>query len=181
MKSKVAKILPSESDSSLAGAVVLGDGGPTLPADFVIMGVGVAPATGFLKESGFTLERDGGVRVDEFLRVLGLDGSVYAIGRLRCYSHSKSGLTHCRRYRCLPSDRISGGRMVRSHEIPMCHDANPEDSTICLAPLYPEEVRTSTSAVADGVDLEAGNGMARAEWNLQGQPQGLHSGRAVES
>ena len=83
MKSKVAKILPSESDSSIAGAVILGDGGPTLPADFVIMGVGVAPATGFLKESGFTLERDGGVRVDEFMRVVGLDGSVYAIGSLR--------------------------------------------------------------------------------------------------
>ena len=80
MQSKVAKLLPSESDPSSVGAVVLGDGGPTLPADFVVMGVGVAPATGFLKDSGFALERDGGVRVDEYLRVSGLDGSVYAIG-----------------------------------------------------------------------------------------------------
>lgn len=80
MKSKVAKLLPSEADSSSVGAVVLGDDGPTLPADFVIMGVGVGPATGFLKDSGFALEKDGGVRVDEYLRVLGQDGSVYAIG-----------------------------------------------------------------------------------------------------
>ena len=79
MNSKVSKILPSENDSSAAGAVVV-DGGPTLPADAVIMGVGVAPATGFLRDSGFNLERDGGVLVDEYLRVKGLD-NVYAIGQ----------------------------------------------------------------------------------------------------
>ena len=79
MNSKVSKILPSENDLSAAGAVVV-DGGPTLPADAVIMGVGVAPATGFLRDSGFNLERDGGVLVDEYLRVKGLD-NVYAIGQ----------------------------------------------------------------------------------------------------
>ena len=79
MKSKVKQLLPSESDDTSVGAVVIDDGGPTLPADVVIMGVGVAPATGFLKESGFKLERDGGILVDEFLKVQGED-SVYAIG-----------------------------------------------------------------------------------------------------
>lgn len=80
MKSKVSKILSSDSDPSLAGAVIVGDGGPTLPADVIVMGVGVAPATGFLRDSGFNLERDGGVLVDECLRVNGLD-NVYAIGQ----------------------------------------------------------------------------------------------------
>lgn len=79
MKSKVKELQPSGSDGSTVGAVVIDEGGPTLPADVVIMGVGVAPATGFLRESGFKLERDGGILVDEYLRVQGED-SVYAIG-----------------------------------------------------------------------------------------------------
>ena len=80
MRAKVEKLLPSDTDNNSVGAVVMGGDGPTLAADFVIMGVGVAPATKFLKESGFTLERDGGVLVDEFLRVKGQEQNIYAIG-----------------------------------------------------------------------------------------------------
>ena len=79
----VEKIIPSDSDPSLAAAVVAN--GQTLPADFVVMGVGVAPATEFLKQSGFQLERDGGIKVDEFLKVHGHD-NIYAIGALSCCS-----------------------------------------------------------------------------------------------
>ena len=43
------------------------------------MAVGIGPATEFLKESGFKLERDGGVKVDKYLRVKGID-DVYATG-----------------------------------------------------------------------------------------------------
>jgi len=43
------------------------------------MAVGVRPATDFLKESGFALERDGSLSVDEYLRVPGKE-NVYAIG-----------------------------------------------------------------------------------------------------
>ncbi|KIM84275.1 hypothetical protein PILCRDRAFT_818616 [Piloderma croceum F 1598] len=78
MKSSVEKIVASsDSESKLATGVVVN--GQTLPADFVIMGVGVAPATAFLNDSGIKLERDGGIKVDEYLRVPGFDG-VYAIG-----------------------------------------------------------------------------------------------------
>ena len=82
MASKVEKIVPQEGDSTLAGGVVVN--GTTLPADFVIMGVGVAPATAFLKGSGIQIERDGGVKVDKYLRVQsGPDtNDVYAIGIL---------------------------------------------------------------------------------------------------
>ncbi|KAI5122548.1 hypothetical protein M0805_005275 [Coniferiporia weirii] len=90
MQSKVEKLSPSQTDAAVVGAVVLGDGGPTLPADVVVMGVGVAPATGFLRDSGFTLERDGGVRVDEFLRVSGLGGSVYAIGDIAVFPQTET-------------------------------------------------------------------------------------------
>ncbi len=43
MSSKVDKIVPQEGNPELAGGVVVN--GETLPCDFVIMGVGVAPAT----------------------------------------------------------------------------------------------------------------------------------------
>ena len=77
MQSKVDKIIPAEGNSALAGGVKVN--GQVIPADFVIMGVGVAPATEFLKSSGIQLERDGGVKVDEYLRVVGVR-DVYAMG-----------------------------------------------------------------------------------------------------
>lgn len=55
----------------------------TLQADVVIMGVGVGPATEYLKDSpgfGDALDKTGAVQVDEFLKVKGLGGDVYAIG-----------------------------------------------------------------------------------------------------
>jgi apoptosis-inducing factor 3 len=80
MLSKVEKIVASENNSELDAGVV--GNGTTLPADFVIMGVGVTPATGFLKGSGIELERDGGIRVDKYMRVkTGKDTKhVFAIG-----------------------------------------------------------------------------------------------------
>ena len=78
MKSSIERIIASsDSESKLATGVVVN--GQILPADFVIMGVGVAPATSFLKDSGIQLERDGGIKVDEYLKVPGFDG-IYAIG-----------------------------------------------------------------------------------------------------
>lgn len=77
MSTKVEKIVPREDDETLAGGVVVN--GETIPCDFVIMGVGVAPATQFLKDSGVPLERDGGVKVDKFLKVPGYT-DVYAVG-----------------------------------------------------------------------------------------------------
>jgi Pyridine nucleotide-disulphide oxidoreductase len=86
MKSKIDKLVAGENNN-VTGAVVDGE---TIPADFVIMGVGVAPATEFLKSSGLTLEKDGGVKVDQYLRVKsGPDQeNVYAIGT--CAAHSQS-------------------------------------------------------------------------------------------
>jgi len=80
MKSGVNKIIASSEDANKAAKVEL-SGGQIIETDVIIMGVGVGPATGFLKDSGFTLERDGGVKVDEFLRVPGLQ-NIYAIGKL---------------------------------------------------------------------------------------------------
>ncbi|KIK96468.1 hypothetical protein PAXRUDRAFT_825928 [Paxillus rubicundulus Ve08.2h10] len=88
MQSKVEKIVASESDPSKATGVVVD--GQTIPADFVVMGVGVVPATGFLGQSGFQLEKDGGIKVDEYLQVMG-QTDVYAIGDVAWYPHQRTG------------------------------------------------------------------------------------------
>ncbi|KAN0066419.1 Apoptosis-inducing factor 1 [Thecaphora frezii] len=61
----------------------------SLAADVVILGVGVSPETAFLKESGFQLEKDGGIAVDSKLRVPG-HADVFAIGDIAAYPTSGS-------------------------------------------------------------------------------------------
>jgi NADPH-dependent 2,4-dienoyl-CoA reductase/sulfur reductase-like enzyme/nitrite reductase/ring-hydroxylating ferredoxin subunit len=59
----------------------------TLPAQAVVLGVGVRPATDFLKEA-FTLEKDGGLAVDEFLQAA---DNVYAAGDIARFPLAPSG------------------------------------------------------------------------------------------
>ena len=66
-------------------AVIL-ENGERLEADFVVVGVGVKPATSFLE--GVTLHNDGGVVVDQHMRAA--DG-VYAAGDIARYPHPHSG------------------------------------------------------------------------------------------
>jgi apoptosis-inducing factor 3 len=79
LAAKVEKLVPSSSDPSAVGAVVVN--GKEVPADIVVLGVGVSPATEFLRNSGIEIQKDGGVEVDEFLKVKGVQ-DVYAIGGL---------------------------------------------------------------------------------------------------
>ena len=81
MKCKVDKIVPSDLNPAVASGVIVN--GETLPADVIVMGVGVEPATHFLKDA-LDLEKDGGVKVDELLRVKGLE-NVYAVGDIAVY------------------------------------------------------------------------------------------------
>lgn len=89
--------MPSATDPNVASSVVVGlPSGEELElqADAVVMGVGVAPATEFLRNSkGFEqlVDRTGAIAVDEFLRVKGLDGSVYAIGDIASYPQPGTG------------------------------------------------------------------------------------------
>lgn len=57
--------------------------GRTLEADLVLVGVGVAPATGFLE--GMPLEDDGSLAVDASFRVQGAPGPLYAAGDVARY------------------------------------------------------------------------------------------------
>lgn len=87
MKAQVSHASPSSSDKSKVGAVHLKDG-TELPAELVVEGVGIGPATEYLKEAsgGPQLEKDGSVRVDDTFAVPGLK-DVYAIGDIATYPY----------------------------------------------------------------------------------------------
>lgn len=90
MGASVEKATASKRDSSKVGAVLLKDG-TSLEADLVIEGVGVAPATEYLKEnSAVTLEKDGSLKTDESFAVRGLK-DVYAIGDIATYPYHGPG------------------------------------------------------------------------------------------
>lgn len=59
-----------------------------IPADFVLIGIGVKPATDFLKE--FSLEKDGGIKVDEFFKIA---EDIYAAGDIVHFPDFYSGET----------------------------------------------------------------------------------------
>ncbi len=68
----------AETDPKSVGAVAIKDQAP-IECDMLIMGVGVGPATQFLADSGFSLEKDKGIAVDEHLKVEGYDGRIFAV------------------------------------------------------------------------------------------------------
>lgn len=79
MNAGVESAEPSASDPTHVGAITL-KGGERLEADLVILGVGVTPATRYLKNSGIELEKDGSVRVDDYWKIKGVDDA-YAVGQ----------------------------------------------------------------------------------------------------
>lgn len=90
MGASVEGAKPSSGDSSKVGSVELKDG-TSLEADLVIEGVGVKPATGFLRDNAsVTLEKDGSLKTDESFAVTGLQ-DVYAIGDIATYPYHGPG------------------------------------------------------------------------------------------
>ena len=78
MNASVESAEPSSSHPSHVGSIKLKDG-TSIPADLVIMAVGIGPATAFLKDSDFSLEKDGSLKVDKYMRVKDVE-DVYATG-----------------------------------------------------------------------------------------------------
>lgn len=86
----VEKASPADSNPSTVGAVHLKDG-TVLPADLVILGVGVRPATDFLKSNpAITLQKDGSLETDVHFAVPNLPG-VFAIGDIATYPYNGPG------------------------------------------------------------------------------------------
>ncbi|KAJ5778633.1 Apoptosis-inducing factor 1 [Penicillium odoratum] len=87
----VEKATPSSSKPNTVGAVHLKDG-TVLPADLVILGVGVRPATDFLQDnSSISLQKDGSIATDSNFVVPDLDESVFAIGDIATYPYNGPG------------------------------------------------------------------------------------------
>ncbi|CAG8947373.1 unnamed protein product [Penicillium salamii] len=90
LSASVSHASPSPTSSSEVGTVHLKDG-TALPADLVILGVGVRPATDYLtNNTSITLEKDGSIATDEHFSVRGLD-SVFAIGDIATYPYHGPG------------------------------------------------------------------------------------------
>ena len=93
MQAKISKF--SASSGNQVSSITFTDASgkeKTLEVDAVIMGTGVAPATEFLKDSKFQLEKDGGLVVDDLLRVKGFeDAGVYAIGDIAHFPQASTG------------------------------------------------------------------------------------------
>lgn len=90
MGASVEKASASKSDPSKVGAVHFKDG-TSIEADLVIEGVGVKPATGFLRDnSSVTLEKDGSLKTDESFAVKGLK-DVFALGDIATYPYHGPG------------------------------------------------------------------------------------------
>ncbi|KAF9466559.1 flavoprotein [Collybia nuda] len=112
MATRVDKIIPQEDNPTLAGGVVVN--GTTLPADFVIMGVGVAPATEYLKGSGIDVEKDGGIKVDKYLRVQsGTDRkNIYAIGDIAVYPQLSGDYTRIEHWNVAGNHGRAAGKTI---------------------------------------------------------------------
>lgn len=90
LSASVDKAEPSAADPSKVGAVYLKDG-TKLEADIVILGIGVSPATEFLRDNSVVrLENDGSLKTDETYSVVGLK-DVYAVGDIATFPYHGPG------------------------------------------------------------------------------------------
>ena len=90
LSASVDSAVPSSSDNRAVGSVKLKDG-TSLPADLVIVGIGVTPATGYLKDNpAVKLQDDGSLLTSESFAVKGLE-DVYAIGDIASYPYHGPG------------------------------------------------------------------------------------------
>jgi NADPH-dependent 2,4-dienoyl-CoA reductase/sulfur reductase-like enzyme/nitrite reductase/ring-hydroxylating ferredoxin subunit len=86
----IDKAEPSGSNPAVVGAVYLKDG-TKIEADIVILGVGVSPATEYLRNNKVVrLEQDGSIKTDETFAVVGLK-DVYAIGDIASFPYHGPG------------------------------------------------------------------------------------------
>jgi len=69
-------------------AVKMGNG-EEIPADLVIVGLGVDPSTDFLRDSKLDIAKDGGLKVDPFLQTSNKD--IFAAGDVACFPYWATG------------------------------------------------------------------------------------------
>ena len=90
LNASVDSAVPKSNGSNAVGGIKLKNG-TTLEADLVILGVGVAPGTEYVKDNNdVQLEKDGSFSVDENFAVKGVK-DVYAIGDIATYPYHGPG------------------------------------------------------------------------------------------
>ncbi|KAK3395140.1 cytochrome P450 [Podospora didyma] len=157
MSAGVEKAEPSGADPSNVGFVHLKDG-TKLEADLVILGVGVAPATEYLKDNSVVrLEGDGSLKTDESFSVVGLK-DVYAIGDIATYPYHGPG---------------GGGKYVRIEHWNVAQNAGRTVASHIVNPSVAPQFFTPVFWSALGAQLRyCGNTMASG-WDdvvMQGSP-----------
>ncbi|OPZ31289.1 MAG: Coenzyme A disulfide reductase [Lentisphaerae bacterium ADurb.BinA184] len=76
---KVTRIRRPESETRVASRLTVSlDDGAELPADFVVLAVGVKPNSGLARQASLEIGERGGIRVNEFLQTS--DADIYAVG-----------------------------------------------------------------------------------------------------
>ncbi len=75
-------------DAGVATAVELDDG-QTLPADLVVLGIGVRPNNELAKTAGLELGKDGGVQTNDYSQTN--DPDIYAVGDAAQYAYGPTG------------------------------------------------------------------------------------------
>jgi NADPH-dependent 2,4-dienoyl-CoA reductase/sulfur reductase-like enzyme/nitrite reductase/ring-hydroxylating ferredoxin subunit len=96
--------------------------GKTLPAEVVVLGVGVRPATDFL-QAAFALEKDGGLAVDEYLRAA---PNVYAAGDIARFPLAATG----------QSTRIEHWRLAQQHGRVAARNMLGKEEKFASAPFF---------------------------------------------
>src|SRR5690606_36730159 len=83
--------------------------GEHLPADFVLLGVGVAPTTKLLADSGFSLtEKERAVRVNPYLQTEHAD--IYAAGDIARYENANGESTRIEHWRVAQQQGVVAAR-----------------------------------------------------------------------
>jgi NADPH-dependent 2,4-dienoyl-CoA reductase/sulfur reductase-like enzyme/rhodanese-related sulfurtransferase len=77
----------SVADGRVTGVVL--NSGTELPADMVILSIGVRPLNGLAQAAGIEIDPGGGIKVDDFMRTSA--PGVYAVGDAAVYRHGVTG------------------------------------------------------------------------------------------
>ena len=96
-----------EGDDSVKNVILQND--EKINTDFVVIGIGVKPATEFL--TGFNLEKDGSIKVDEYMKVT---NDIFAAGDIASFTDWRTGeLTRIEHWRtALQQGRVAGFNMA---------------------------------------------------------------------
>lgn len=141
------------------GITVFLKSGKTIPADMVLLSIGVRPATALAKQAGLKIGEAGGIWVDEYLETSEKD--IYAVGDAIEYPHPLTGKSWLN-YLANPANRQ--GRIVADNMV--------FGNTVS----YEGAIGTSIAKVFDMTVASTGLAAKRLkQWNMEYQSSVTHS------